>query len=254
MTARISLALALHNHQPVGNFGWVIAEVYEQAYLPMVEALERHPSVRVALHYSGPLLDWLRAERPDFIDRLRALADRGQVEIMGGGSSEPILISLPERDRVGQLRRMGDELAGLFGRRPTRRLARRARLGAGPADVARRAAATPGRSWTTRTSAPRRSPRRRCGGRTRPRTRAASSRSSGPSRGCATGSRASDVDELIGYLREHATDDGSRVGMMGDDGEKFGAWPTTWAHCWGEGRWVERFFVALEANPSGSPP
>ena len=51
---RISLALALHNHQPVGNFGWVFAEVYEQAYQPMVEALERHPGVRLSLHYTGP--------------------------------------------------------------------------------------------------------------------------------------------------------------------------------------------------------
>ena len=36
--------------------------------------------------------------------------------------------------------------------------------------------------------------------------------------------------------------------MMGDDGEKFGAWPTTYEHCWGESRWVDRFFTALEAN------
>ena len=43
-----------------------------------------------------------------------------------------------------------------------------------------------------------------------------------------------DVEDVIGYLRDHATDDGGRVGMMGDDGEKFGAWPTTWQHCWGE--------------------
>jgi alpha-amylase len=35
---------------------------------------------------------------------------------------------------------------------------------------------------------------------------------------------------------------------MGDDGEKFGAWPTTWEHCWGKSRWVERFFEAIEAN------
>jgi alpha-amylase len=35
---------------------------------------------------------------------------------------------------------------------------------------------------------------------------------------------------------------------MGDDGEKFGAWPSTWKHCWGEERWVDRFFDALEAN------
>ncbi len=57
-----------------------------------------------------------------------------------------------------------------------------------------------------------------------------------------------EVDDLIAYLREHATDDGRRLGMMGDDGEKFGAWPTTYEHCWGEGRWVDRCFEALEAN------
>jgi alpha-amylase len=57
-----------------------------------------------------------------------------------------------------------------------------------------------------------------------------------------------DVEDVIGYLRDHATEDGERLGTMGDDGEKFGAWPTTWEHCWGEGRWVERFFEALDAN------
>ncbi|HEY4228375.1 MAG TPA: alpha-amylase/4-alpha-glucanotransferase domain-containing protein, partial [Candidatus Limnocylindrales bacterium] len=58
------------------------------------------------------------------------------------------------------------------------------------------------------------------------------------------------VESVIDYLRDHATEDGDRVGMMGDDGEKFGAWPTTFEHCWGTGRWVERFFEALESNAS----
>ena len=247
MTARISLALALHNHQPVGNFGWVIAEVYEQAYLPMVEALERHPSVRVALHYSGPLLDWLRAQRPDFIDRLRALADRGQVEIMGGGSSEPILISLPERDRVGQLRRMGDELAGLFGRRPTGAwLAERVWEPDLPTSLAEG-----GYTWTILDDAHFRAaaiPEEALWGPYTTEDQGRLITVFGTEQGLRYRIPWSDVDELIGYLREHATDDGSRVGMMGDDGEKFGAWPTTWAHCWGDGAWVERFFVALEAN------
>src|SRR5262245_66513080 len=74
---RISLALTLHNHQPVGNFGWVIAETFERAYLPMIDALERHPGVRVGLHYSGPLLAWIQAERPDFLDRVGDLVTRG---------------------------------------------------------------------------------------------------------------------------------------------------------------------------------
>jgi 4-alpha-glucanotransferase len=108
--ARISLALTLHNHQPVGNFGWVLEEAYRVAYAPMLDALERHPSIRMSLHYTGPLLAWLEAERPEAIDRLRGLVARGQIEILGGGMYEPVLASLPERDRIGQLRRMGDEL------------------------------------------------------------------------------------------------------------------------------------------------
>jgi alpha-amylase len=118
MAPHISLALAIHNHQPVGNFGWVMAEVYDLAYEPMVAALERHSHVRLSLHYSGPLLEWLRAERPGFIARLSALVARDQVEIIGGGYYEPVLASLPERDRIGQARRMSEELEALFGKRP----------------------------------------------------------------------------------------------------------------------------------------
>ena len=73
---RVSLALVLHNHQPVGNFGWVIADAYEHAYEPLIAALERHPHVRLSLHYSGPLLDWLRAERPEFLERVGAARRR----------------------------------------------------------------------------------------------------------------------------------------------------------------------------------
>ena len=58
----------LHNHQPVGNFGYVIADNHDAAYLPMIEALERHPGVRLGLHYTGPLLDWLRSERPETVE------------------------------------------------------------------------------------------------------------------------------------------------------------------------------------------
>ena len=75
MVARISLALTLHNHQPVGNFGWVFEEVFERAYEPMVAALERHPTIRVGLHYSGPLLEWLAVEQPGFVARIRALVE-----------------------------------------------------------------------------------------------------------------------------------------------------------------------------------
>jgi 4-alpha-glucanotransferase len=247
MAPRIALALAIHNHQPVGNFGWVFAEVYERAYEPMIAALERHPNVRLSLHYSGPLLDWLRAERPAFIDRVDALFARDQVEILGGGYYEPVLASLPERDRIGQARRMADELEALFGRRPTGAwLAERVWEPDVPTSLV-----AAGYDWTILDDA---------------HFRAAAIGEDdlwGPYITDDQGQRLRvfateqglryripfrEVDEVIDYLREHATDGVERVGTMGDDGEKFGAWPTTWEHCWGERRWVDRFFEALEAN------
>ncbi len=116
----------------------MIAENCETAYLPMLEALDRHPGVHLSLHYTGPLLEWFAAERPDMLDRLRALVARGQIEILGGGYYEPVLASLPERDRIGQLVRMGDELEAHLRPATTGRVARRARLGTGPPDLARR--------------------------------------------------------------------------------------------------------------------
>ncbi len=247
MAARISLALALHNHQPVGNFGWVFAEVYEQAYLPMLEALERHPSVRVSLHYTGPLLDWFAAERPDFIERLRALVARDQVEILGGGYYEPVLASLPERDRVGQLVRMRDALEAMFGDRPRGAwLAERVWEPDLPTSLV-----AGGYDWTILDDAHFRAAAIHEDDLWGPYTTDDQGRLMsifGTEQGLRYRIPFREVDDVIEYLRDHATEDGSRVGMMGDDGEKFGAWPTTWAHCWGEGRWVDRFFEALEAN------
>lgn len=247
MTATISLALVLHNHQPVGNFGWVIEDVYRRAYEPMIGALERHPGVRLALHYTGPLLEWLRAHQPELIERISVLVRRGQVEILGGAYHEPILASLPERDRVGQLLRMGAELEDLFGERPRGAwLAERVWEPSLPHDLAR------GRyAWTVLDDNHLRAasvPEDRMWGAYRTDDQGQALTIFGTEQGLRYRIPFGEVDELIGYLRMHATEDGMRVGMMGDDGEKFGAWPDTFEHCWGGTRWVDRCFEALEAN------
>ncbi|HET9051014.1 MAG TPA: alpha-amylase/4-alpha-glucanotransferase domain-containing protein, partial [Candidatus Dormibacteraeota bacterium] len=247
MARRISLAITLHNHQPIGNFGWVFADVFEQAYLPMVEALERHPGIRVGLHYTGSLLEWLRAERPDFITTLRALVDRGQVEILGGGLYEPVLASLPERDRVDQLTRMAATVEETFGRRPRGAwLAERVWEPDVPTSLV-----AAGYGWTILDDAHFRAaavPEDALWGPYTTEDQGRLLTVFGTEQGLRYRIPFHEVDEVIEYLRDHATEAGDRVGTMGDDGEKFGAWPTTWEHCWGKGRWVERFFEAIEAN------
>ncbi|MEZ0240626.1 MAG: alpha-amylase/4-alpha-glucanotransferase domain-containing protein [Chloroflexota bacterium] len=247
MTRRISLAITLHNHQPVGNFGWVFADVFERAYQPMVEALERHPGIHLGLHYTGPLLEWLQAEEPAFIARLRTLVEREQVEVLGGGLFEPVLAALPERDRIAQLERMADTVEDLFGRRPSGAwLAERVWEPDVPTSLA-----AAGYAWTILDDAHFRAAAIAEDAMWGPYTtddQGRLIRVFGTEQGLRYRIPFHDVDEVIDYLREHATEGGERVGTMGDDGEKFGAWPTTWEHCWGEDRWVERFFEALDAN------
>ena len=247
MPNRISFALAIHNHQPVGNFGWVFAEVFDLAYAPLVNALERSPSVRISLHYTGPLLEWLRAERPAFVERLRDLVTSGQVEILGGGWAEPVLASLPERDRVGQLTRMGDELEGLFGRRPRGAwLAERVWEPSLPTSLR-----DAGYDWTILDDAHFRAasiPEEQRWGAYVTEDQGALVTLFGTEQGLRYLIPFGTVEDVIAHLRANATEDGTRLGMMGDDGEKFGAWPTTFEHCWGNGRWMERFFEALEEN------
>ena len=247
VTAGISLCLVFHNHQPVGNFGWVIRDLWDHAYQPTLAALEARPSFRAGLHYSGPLLDWIEQEEPDAIARIRTLVEREQVEVLGSGLTEPILVSLPLVDRQTQLVRMADRVEQLFGRRPagawlTERVwepdlaSDMARAGYGYTivdDNHLRAAHIPrdGQwgTWSTDDQGLRL-------------TLFASEQGLRYMMPWAT------VDETIAHLRANATRDRSRIGLMGDDGEKFGGWPGTHDLCWGRDGWMGRFFDAVEEN------
>src|SRR3989475_9386320 len=91
------LALVFHQHQPAGNFPSVFQEVTERAYAPLVATLYRHPEVKASLHFSGPLLDWLEANRPDVIGDLADLVRRGPIELPSGGDYQPLLFGVPRR-------------------------------------------------------------------------------------------------------------------------------------------------------------
>ncbi|MBI4295051.1 MAG: DUF1926 domain-containing protein [Chloroflexi bacterium] len=245
MSKQIYLGLAIHNHQPSDNLPWVFERAYEQAYLPMIEALERHPQIRLCLHYSGCLLDWIFANRPQFVERVAALVARGQVEMMTGGYYEPVLPVIPDSDKLGQIVKLTRTVEQRFGQRPTGLwLAERVWEPHLPSDLAQAGVAwtvlddthfklsglgdkdlfgyylTEEQGWSVKVFATSKALRYLIPWRS--------------------------VAEVIDYLRQEAGD-GHRIAVMGDDGEKFGVWPKTYAHCWEQG-WMEEFFQALEQN------
>ncbi len=63
----VRLILALHNHQPVGNFDGVFEAAYRDSYLPFLEVMEDYPEIPFVLHTSGPLMEWLVEHRADYV-------------------------------------------------------------------------------------------------------------------------------------------------------------------------------------------
>ncbi|MFH1678605.1 MAG: alpha-amylase/4-alpha-glucanotransferase domain-containing protein [Candidatus Omnitrophota bacterium] len=111
---KLNLLLAIHCHQPVGNFGIIFSKAYEESYLPFIEVLEKHPNVKISLHYSGSLLSWLKLTHPEFIKRIKNLVNAGQVEILAGGYYEPVLSLIPQSDAIGQIAMLRKEIKDLF--------------------------------------------------------------------------------------------------------------------------------------------
>ncbi|MEI8375289.1 MAG: alpha-amylase, partial [Planctomycetota bacterium] len=244
----IRLILALHNHQPIGNFEHVFQQAYEDSYLPFLDVFSRYESLRIALHTSGSLMEWLDAAHPEYVDRLAELAAKGRIEIIGGAFFEPILAMIPSRDRVGQIRsytrwlqnRLGTTVRGMWvPERVWEQAFTHDLVNSGieytilddfhfkmagltdsqlrgyliTEDEGRVLSVFPG-SEKLRYTIPFASP-----------------------------------EETISHLAWLSEQQPGAICLFGDDGEKFGTWPETKKHVYEDG-WLCRFFDALVANQS----
>ena len=246
MSNPIRLILALHNHQPIGNFDGVLQRAYEDSYRPFLDLFAAYKPLKIALHTSGSLMEWLDANHGGYVDQLAELTAAGRIEIIGGAYYEPILAMIPSRDRIGQLRRYSQWLESRLGavvrgmwvpERVWEQSFARDLVDAGidytilddfhfknagltdselyghlvTEDEGRVLSVFPG-SERLRYLIPFGSP-----------------------------------EETVEHLAEIARQQPNAIVVFGDDGEKFGVWPETRKHVYEDG-WLKRFFDALLEN------
>jgi 4-alpha-glucanotransferase len=242
------LVLIVHAHQPAGNFQHVFEECYETSYDPFLSMVEKHPGVKLGIHYSGPLLLWIERNHPEYFTRLKKLTMRGQIELVGGGFYEPILVSIPAADQVEQLTRLARYIEQHFGKRPAGAwLAERVWEPQLPATLAAANVA-----YTLVDDLPFIAagfePEELYG--------AYIAEDRGKSVWLFPGLKDlrylipfRKVEETIAYLEGAAKLHPGGAAAFGDDMEKFGCWPGTFKHCYTDG-WLEDFFTAVEENAS----
>lgn len=243
----IQFIFGVHNHQPVGNFDYVFENALEKCYLPFIEILELHPDVAMVMHFSGCLLEWLEEHHPDFVQRIAALVDRGNIEMLSAGFYEPVLAVIPDHDKLGQILKMNRYIAERFGYVPlglwlTERV--------WEPHLANHIKAT-GLSYTAVDDFHFLA----AGKEQEELTGYFNTEEQGRTLGVFPINQKlryaipfKEPEETIEYLRKQTTEDGRNVVVMVDDGEKYGVWPGTHENCYGENNWLERFFSALEAN------
>jgi len=243
---KISFAFGIHNHQPVGNFEAIFEQAYQKAYLPFLEVLARHPSIKVTIHFSGVLLEWIGSHHPEFISIVENLLQRRQIEIMTGGYYEPILAMLYDRDRIDQILKLSDYIRRLFDCEPKGMwLAERVwepQLAKSISEA--------GVEYTVIDDLP--------------------FKSAGFFEDELFGYYVTEeqgyplkvfpineklrslmpfhpVEEVISYFQSQASEKEEKLAVMADDGEKFGIWPGTHDLVYGQ-NWLEKFFSELEIN------
>ena len=248
MVKKAKFAMAFHCYQPVFNFEWEIERAFKNAYLPLLRSLEEFPGIKASFHYSGNMLEWFERRHPDYIERLKKLVWRHQIELMGGGCFEPVMALIPEKDRAEQLKMNEEIIARIFGIKPAGAWITERVWEPGLADTLHAAGVkytivddhhmllsgvkeekvfspyfTRGKTGSVilfpslrslRYSIPFRSP-----------------------------------EDILGYMKgitDRSRDDITCF-FFADDGEKFGAWPHTyrWVH---EKGWLRDFFRVLEEN------
>lgn len=238
--SRLIFLLAIHNHQPIGNFPSVIEKAFNDSYLPLLKTLAQYPEFKFSLHFSGPLWEFMEAHRPEVIKLIKLMVDREQVELIGGAFYEPILPIIPEWDRRGQLLLMADYLEKTFGVRPKGAwLAERV----WEPQLARTLAET-GYEYTLLDEE-----HFHYAGLIKPRFPFLTEDQGFPLIIFPIDKQLRylipfrSIEEIDGYLKEIASTDG--LAILGDDGEKFGLWPGTknWVY---EAGWLKSFLHYLQ--------
>lgn len=223
----------------------VLENAYEKAYWPFLKSLLNHPQIKINMHISGWLFHWLLTKKKEYVEHLKGLVKRGQVELVSGGMYEPVLSLIPVSDAIDQIRLHRREMKRVFDVLPRAFwLAERVYEPHFPSILSK--------AGITCTLVD-------------------------DNHFISLGLREEDLygyfktefegsplllfpglkflryaipfktlGEIDAYFRS-AYSKGAQLLTFGDDGEKFGLWPGTFRHCYEEG-WLERFFSYLEEN------
>ena len=95
----------LHIYQPPGQRKRIIEKVVRESYLPILDILEVRSNVKLSLNICASLTEQLVDYGfEEALVRIKNLAEKGQIELVGSAKYHPILPLLPKREVIRQIK------------------------------------------------------------------------------------------------------------------------------------------------------
>lgn len=114
----IPVLFGIHCHQPVDNFRNVVDEIVLKSYKPFFDKVANYKWFKFSVHFSGWLLEYIVNNFPETYSVMKDLSNEGRIEFFTGGYYEPVLSSIPSKDRVGQIKKLSEYIKDKFGQYP----------------------------------------------------------------------------------------------------------------------------------------
>lgn len=92
--------------------------IYDNYYKPLLSFLYANPDFAFSFYLSGPEFEYIKKKNPEFLEILKKLVDRKQVELIGGGFYNPVFPLLFPMDRSGQVDLLSTAIRKITGKRP----------------------------------------------------------------------------------------------------------------------------------------
>ncbi len=91
---------------------------YKSVYKPLGALLFANPELKFSFFFTGRQIEFFKKKNPEFLDLIKNLAARKQVEVIGGGYYNPLFPLILPADRAAQIEKLTVSLRQNFGKRP----------------------------------------------------------------------------------------------------------------------------------------
>ena len=89
----------LHIYQPPYQEPEIVQKIARESYWPLVKTLKENKGAKITLNFSGCLLEHLYSIGEEkLLEEFKALAAKGQIELVGSARYHPILPLLPANE------------------------------------------------------------------------------------------------------------------------------------------------------------